>query len=94
MAGPTGSSQGSWALPHALYSDQLLVERFFGELTSEAVREGSFQSVRELYAPLNLFWRSAIKNPKKYVWRANGLKILEKIQRAKQALAGVAVNST
>jgi len=27
------------------------------------------------------------QNPKKYVWRASGLEILEKIRRAKAALA-------
>jgi hypothetical protein len=31
------------------------------------------------------------QNPKKYVWRASGLKILQKIQRAKEALAAADV---
>jgi hypothetical protein len=31
------------------------------------------------------------QNPKKYVWRASGLKILEKIQRAKKALAAAEI---
>jgi transposase len=34
------------------------------------------------------------QNPKKYVWRASGLKILEKIQRAKEALAAEGVMIT
>ena len=31
------------------------------------------------------------QNPKKYVWRASGQKILEKIRRAKEALAAAEV---
>jgi hypothetical protein len=34
------------------------------------------------------------RNPKKYVWRASGLEILEKIKRAREALANEAVIST
>src|SRR6266566_3663823 len=64
-----------------------LVERFFGELTSEVVREGSFQSLRELVRAIESYLAERNQNPKKYVWRASGLKILEKIQRAKEALA-------
>jgi transposase len=71
-----------------------LVERFFGELTSEVVREGSFQSLRELVRSIESYLAERNQNPKKYVWRASGLKILEKIQRAKQALAPAEVNST
>jgi hypothetical protein len=33
-------------------------------------------------------------NPKKYVWRASGLEILEKIKRASEALAAADVIST
>ena len=64
-----------------------LVERFFGELTSEVVREGSFQSLRELVRAIESYLAERNQNPKKYVWRASGLRILEKIQRAKEALA-------
>jgi hypothetical protein len=64
-----------------------LVERFFGELSSEVVREGSFQSLRELVRAIESYLAERNQKPKKYVWRATGLKILEKIQRAKAALA-------
>jgi hypothetical protein len=64
-----------------------LVERFFGELTSEVVREGSFQSLRELVRAIESYLAERNQNPKKYVWRASGQKILEKIRRAKEALA-------
>jgi hypothetical protein len=71
-----------------------LVERFFGELTSEVVREGSFQSLRQLVRAIESYLLGHNRNPKKYVWRASGLEILEKIKRAKAALANEAVMST
>jgi hypothetical protein len=71
-----------------------LVERFFGELTSEVVREGSFQSLRELVRAIESYLAERNQNPKKYVWRASGLEILEKIKRARAALAAAAVIST
>src|SRR4029077_492889 len=60
-----------------------LVERFFGELTSEVVREGSFESLRELVRAIESYLAERNQNPKKYVWRASGLEILEKIRRAR-----------
>ena len=71
-----------------------LVERFFGELTSEVVREGSFQSLRELVRAIESYLAERNQNPKKYVWRASGLEILEKIKRARAVLAAAAVIST
>jgi hypothetical protein len=70
------------------------LERFFGELTSEEVREGSFQSLRELVRAIESYLVERNRNPKKYVWRACGLEILEKIKRARAALATAAVIST
>src|SRR5260370_40879992 len=64
-----------------------LVERFFGELTSEVVREGSFQSLRQLVRAIESYLVERNRNPKKCVWRASGLEILEKIKRARAALA-------
>jgi hypothetical protein len=49
-----------------------LVERFFGELTCEVVREGSFQSLRELVRAIESYLAERNQNPKKYVWRASG----------------------
>jgi hypothetical protein len=70
-----------------------LVERFFGELTADVVREGSFQSTRELVRAIEFYLADRNKDPKKYVWRASGLKILEKIRRAREALAAAKVIS-
>jgi hypothetical protein len=68
-----------------------LVERFFGELTADVVREGSFQSARELIRAIESYLADRNRNPKKYVWRASGIKILEKIRRAREAPAAAEI---
>ena len=52
---------------------------------------GSFRSLRELVGAIEFYLAERNQNPKKYVWRASGLKILEKIQRTKEALAAAGV---
>jgi transposase len=66
-----------------------LVERFFGELTADCIRDGSFQNVRELVDAIVDYLTARNDNPKRYVWKAEGEEILKKIQRAKKALAGI-----
>jgi transposase len=63
-----------------------LVERFFGELTQDVVREGSFTSVRQLEKDIEAYLVQRNLEPKPYRWRAEGTVILEKIQRARLAL--------
>lgn len=69
-----------------------LVERFFGELTADCIREGSFQSVGELADAILEYMAARNENPKRYVWKAKGEEILKKIQRAKQALQVVSTS--
>ena len=64
-----------------------LVERFFGELTQDVVREGSFTSVRELVKDIEAYLAQRNLNPKPYKWKAKGEDILIKIKRAKDTLA-------
>ena len=64
-----------------------LVERFFGELTEEVIREGSFTSVRELVKDIEAFLAERNLHPKPYRWKAEGAVILRKIERARKALA-------
>jgi len=64
-----------------------LVERFFGELTAEVIREGSFTSVRELCADIEEYLVTRNLEPKPYRWRASGESILRKLQRARESLA-------
>lgn len=63
-----------------------LVERFFADLTGDCIREGSFQSVRELIEAIEDYLADRNANPKRYVWRAKGEEILKKIARAKESL--------
>jgi transposase len=69
-----------------------LVERFFADLTAACVREGSFESVRELIEAIDEFLAVRNEEPKRYVWRAKGEDILRKIEKAKAVLEKV-INS-
>jgi transposase len=64
-----------------------LVERFFGELTEDVIREGSFTSVRQLVNDIEAYLSERNLNPKPYRWKAEGEAILAKIKRAKEVLA-------
>ena len=63
-----------------------LVERFFADLTADCVREGSFESVRDLIDAIDEFLAVRNEEPKRYVWRAKGEDILRKIEKAKAVL--------
>ena len=62
-----------------------MVERFFADITNDAIRDGSFTSVSELVTAINTYINN--RKPKPYIWKADGLKILEKIDRAKNKLS-------
>jgi transcriptional regulator with XRE-family HTH domain len=62
-----------------------LVERFFRDLTEDAVREGSFASVAELVRAIEAYLADRNLAPKRYVWKAKGHDILVKINRARAA---------
>ena len=64
-----------------------LVERFFADITQEAIRDGSFTSVRQLIDAIDEYLALRNEQPKRYQWRAKGEEILAKIQRARLAMA-------
>jgi transposase len=64
-----------------------LVERFFRDISEEAISEGSFASVRELTLAIEIYLAQRNLDPKPYRWRAKGADILAKIQRARQTMA-------
>lgn len=64
-----------------------LVERFFRDLSQDVVLPGSFTSVAELVEAIWGYLAERNLKPSRYEWRAEGKAILEKIQRARQALA-------
>jgi transposase len=62
-----------------------VVERFFRDLSQQALLGASFGSVPEL---LDSIWHYLAEHnlrPKRYVWRAEGQRVLEKIRRAWEA---------
>jgi transposase len=64
-----------------------LVERLFADITQDAIRDGSFTSVRQLIATIEDYLALRNEQPKRYQWRAKGEEILAKIQRARCAQA-------
>jgi hypothetical protein len=68
-------------------SSWLNLERFFGELTQDLLRDGSFSSVRELVGDIESYLAQRNLKPEPYRWKARGKEILRKIKRAREALA-------
>ena len=62
-----------------------LVERFFRDLSQQAILPGSFGSVAELVDTINLYLAQHNLEPKRYVWHADGQEVLNKINRAWEA---------
>ena len=60
------------------------VERFFGDLTADCIRDGSFTSVKELISSIEAYLAERNLSPRPYKWRAEGAEILKKIQRARE----------
>jgi transposase len=64
-----------------------LVERFFRDLSQDVVLPGSFASVGELTEAIWAYLGERNLKPQRYEWRADGKAILERISRARAALA-------
>jgi transposase len=71
-----------------------LVERWFRELTEQAIRRGSFVSVADLQQAIDEFMKAWNKNPKPFVWTASVGKIMEKIDRARLKMEQIKPGST
>jgi hypothetical protein len=65
-----------------------LVERFFRDLSQQAILPGSFGSVRQLVGAIMEYLAQHNLNPKRYVWKAKGEEILAKIERAWKVALG------
>ena len=63
-----------------------LVERWFGELTSKAVRRGSFASVADLEMAISQFLDAWNDDPRPFVWTATLDSILAKLDGCRQTL--------
>jgi hypothetical protein len=60
------------------------VERFFGLITSDAIRRGVFRSVAELKTAIEACLEHHNVEPKPFVWTASATDILEKVARGRQ----------
>ena len=64
-----------------------LVERFFSTLTQKRIRRGVFHSVPHLESCLKQYVETYNENPRPFVWTKSAAQILEKVDRARKALA-------
>jgi transposase len=60
-----------------------LVERWFARITGEAIRRGTFQSVKQLERAIHLYIKSWNDDPKPFVWTKTASQIRHRIHRAK-----------
>jgi|TARA_B100000315_G_scaffold211345_1_gene208064 transposase len=65
------------------------VEGFFAKLTRKRLKRGIFHSIVDLQAAINRFLAEYNKEPKPFVWTADPHKIIEKVNRGKQALESI-----
>ena len=70
-----------------------LVERFFGEITRDCVRDGSFSSVKELEKSMREYVEARNVDPKPFRWHADGEEILRKINSARMIIGKPILNS-
>jgi len=63
-----------------------LIERWFGELTSQRIRRDSFLSVDDLGAAINEFLTAWNEKPKPFIWTATVESIVAKLARCRQTL--------
>ena len=63
-----------------------LVERWFCELSTEAIRRGVFYSVADLKSAIDAYLTARNDDPKPFVWTATVESIAEKLTRCRQTL--------
>jgi hypothetical protein len=63
-----------------------LVERWFGEITRDRIRRGTFESVTELVAAVDGYLQHYNTAPRRFIWTKDADTILGKIDRCKKLL--------
>ena len=64
------------------------VERWFGIITEQAIRRGSFTSVQELVRRINRFVERYNAEASPFVWTATAQSILAKVERFASYISG------
>ena len=57
------------------------IERWFGKLTEECIRRGSFKSVASLTKAIDEYIKENNRDPKPFEWTATAESIFEKIEK-------------
>jgi hypothetical protein len=68
-----------------------MVECWFGLLTEQAIRRGSFGSVPELIAAIQEYLDSHNDDPKPFIWAATVEELIAKVRRGRAALQSIAI---
>lgn len=63
-----------------------MVERFFRDITTQAIRRGVFRSVEVLISAIDAYIANHNREPKPFIWTAAASDILEKVKRGCQSL--------
>ena len=63
-----------------------MVERFFRDITENAIRRGVFRSVDELVAAIESYIAQHNDEPKPFIWTASANDVLAKVRRARAAV--------
>ena len=71
---------------HASWINQ--VERWFGLITQQAIRRGSFSNVKELVNKINVYVEHYNAKARPFVWVATAESILAKIERLCSVISG------
>jgi putative transposase len=66
------------------------VERWFGLITQQAIRRGSFKSVKDLIAKINRFTQNYNQHCRPFAWTATADSILQKLSRLCNRISGTA----
>lgn len=66
------------------------VELWFNRITQQAIRRGTFRSVKELVAKIDAFVETSNANARPFVWTATADSILAKVQRLCECISGTA----
>jgi putative transposase len=64
------------------------VEIWFNRITQQAIRRGTFSSVKDLIARIDSYVKSANANARPFVWTATAESILAKIERLCTRISG------
>ena len=64
------------------------VERWFALITQQAIRRGSFSSVKDLVTKIDLFVENYNAHSRPFVWTATAQSILDKVQRLCALISG------